>query len=238
MAPDGPASWHALAAQPAIGVAATVCAYSLAVRVNRACRGNPLANPTLVAIAILAVGIKAVGLDYASYAQSAAYLSFMLSPAVVLLAVPLFRQRRLIKESGSIIVGALAVGLPTGVGTAVGIAWLLGADWRTLLSLAPKSTTAGIAIGISERIGGIPALTAVLVIMTGIVGAVCGPFAMRRLRIDDPRAVGLGMGISAHGIGTARALQIGEVAGAFAGLGMGLNGIVTAIVLPVAASFL
>ena len=232
MAPDSSASWHAIAAQPAIGVAATVCAYSLAVRINRACGGNPLANPTLVAIVMLAVGIKVVGLDYASYAQSAAYLSFMLSPAVVLLAVPLFRQRRLVQESGSIIVGALAVGLPTGVGTAVGIAWLLGADWRTLLSLAPKSTTAGI----SEKIGAIPALTAVLVIMTGIVGAVCGPYAMRRLGINDPRAVGLGMGISAHGIGTARALQIGEVTGAFAGLGMGLNGIMTAIVLPIAAN--
>ena len=112
------------------------------------------------------------------------------------------------------------------------LAGVLGASSQTILSLAPKSVTAGIAVGISEQIGGLQTLTIVLVIMTGITGAVLGPIIARLARIDDPRVVGLTMGIASHGIGTARALQINEVAGAFSGLGMGLNGVLTAILLP------
>jgi putative effector of murein hydrolase len=159
-------------------------------------------------------------------------IHFMLGPAVVLLAVPLFRQRAIIRASARLIAVGLAVGLPVGVLSAVGLAWLLGATPQTILSLAPKSVTAGIAVGISVQIGGLQTLTIVLVIMTGITGAVLGPIIARLARIDDPRIVGLTMGIASHGIGTARALQINEVAGAFSGLGMGLNGVLTAILLP------
>lgn len=228
--------WHKIALLPAVGVGATVAAYVIALRLHRWSRVHAILNPTLVAILLLAFAVKLSGLDYADYAQSAGVVTFALSPAVVLLAVPLFRQRRLIRDLARIIVGALSLGLPTGVLSAIGIAWLFHADRVTLLSLAPKSTTAGIAIGISEKIGGAPSLTAVLVIMTGITGAVIGPIATRQLRVSDPRAVGLAMGIASHGIGTARALQIGETAGAFAGLGMSLNGILTAILLPIAAN--
>jgi putative effector of murein hydrolase len=98
--------------------------------------------------------------------------------------------------------------------------------------------TTGIALGIAEKIGGVPALTAVLVIMTGIVGAVLGPVATRLVGIQDLRAIGLAMGIASHGIGTARALQMGEVAGAFSGLGMGLNGVLTAVLVPLAFTLL
>jgi len=156
----------------------------------------------------------------------------MLGPAVVLLAVPLFRQRAVIRASARLIAVGLGVGLPVGVLSAVGIAWVMGARSQTILSLAPKSVTAGIAVGISEQIGGLQTLTIVLVIMTGITGAVLGPLIARLARIDDPRVVGLTMGIASHGIGTARAFQINEVAGAFSGLGMGLNGVLTAILLP------
>ncbi len=233
MSPLDPAAWHEIAVQPVTGVTETIVAYAAAVRLHRWGRGHPLLNPTLVAIVLLAAAVQASGLSYAAYAQSASVVSFMLSPAVVLLAVPLYRRRAVIRASGSIILGALAVGVPMGIATGVGLASLLGADRRTLLSLAPKSATAGIAIGISERIGGVPALTAVLVIMTGITGAVLAPSLTRWLGIRDERVVGLSIGISSHGIGTARALQIGEVAGSFAGLGMTLNGVLTAIVLPI-----
>ena len=226
------ADWRSMASQPAIGVAATFLAYLFAVQLHRLAGARSILNPTLVSIVIIALALKVCGLDYKIYAQSAAFVTFMLGPAVVLLAVPLFRRRQLIWESGRVIGGALAIGMPAGALSAVGFAWLFGADRQTLLSLAPKSATAGIAIGISEKIGGLPALIAVLVIMTGIVGAVCGPFLIGRIGVRDPRAVGLAIGISSHGIGTARALQIGEVAGAFSGLGMGLNGVLTAIALP------
>ena len=160
----------------------------------------------------------------------------MLGPAVVLLAVPLFRQRAALRSSARLIAVGLAVGSPVGILSAVGIAWALGATSQTVLSLAPKSVTAGIAVGISEQIGGLQTLTIVLVIMTGITGAVLGPIMARLARIEDPRIVGLAMGIASHGIGTARALQINETAGAFAGLAMGLNGVLTAILLPLVCS--
>ena len=224
MLPFDPHVWHKIEIVPAMGVGATVAAYVIALRLQRWSGGSAIFNPTLVAILLLAFAVKTTGLDYADYARSASVVTFALAPAVVLLAVPLFRQRRLIRDSSRIIVGSLALGLPTGILSAIGIAWILHADRVTILSLEPKSTTAGIAIGISEKIGGAPSLTAVLVIMTGITGAVLGPIATRQLGVRDPRAVGLAMGIASHGIGTARALQMGETAGAFAGLGMSSTG--------------
>jgi putative effector of murein hydrolase len=238
MSPFDPVAWHKIELVPAVGVGATIAAYVVAVRLQRWSGGSAIFNPTLIAILLLALAVRLSGMDYADYARSAGVVTFALSPAVALLAVPLFRQRQLIRDSARIILGSLALGLPTGVLSAMGIAWLLHADGVTILSLAPKSTTAGIAIGISEKIGGAPSLTAVLVIMTGITGAVIGPFVTRQMGVSDPRAVGLAMGIASHGIGTARALQIGEAAGAFAGLGMSLNGILTAILLPLAANLL
>ena len=116
--------------------------------------------------------------------------------------------------------------------SAVTSAWLLGASPATLLSLAPKSVTTPVAMGISEGLGGLPSLTAVLVILTGIVGAMLGPAVLKLLCIEDPAAQGMAMGTASHGIGTARALQLGELAGAFAGLAMGLNALATALLLP------
>jgi predicted murein hydrolase (TIGR00659 family) len=201
-------------------------------RLSRLSGNHPLLNPTLIAILLISLGIEATHTPYETYLRGASTINFMLGPAVVLLAVPLFRQRATIRASGRLIAVGLAAGLPTGILSAVGIAWALGASPQTILSLAPKSVTAGIAVGISEQIGGLQTLTIVLVIMTGITGAVLGPIIARLARIEDPRVVGLTMGIASHGIGTARALQISEVAGAFSGLGMGLNGVLTAILLP------
>jgi predicted murein hydrolase (TIGR00659 family) len=225
-------AWTTLSEQPVLEVGLTVLAFLAAVRIARLGGNHPLLNPTLIAILLVAFLIKLMGVPYATYLRGAGFISFLLGPAVVLLAVPLYRQTRLIRASGHLILVALAVGLPAGVLSAVGIAWCLGASRPTLLSLAPKSVTAGIAVGISESIGGVPALTAVLVISTGITGAILGPWLSKLLRLRDDRVTGLAIGIASHGIGTARALQISEVAGAFAGLGMGLNGISTAVLLP------
>ena len=170
MSPPDLTSWRDIAVLPVFGVTATVLAYLVAVRLHRWGRGHPLLNPTLVAIVVLAMAIRISGLPYASYAQSASVVIFFFLIGVVLISFHFFCWGAVIRASGPIILGALAAGLPTGIASAVGIAWLLGADRPTLLSLAPKSTTAGIAIGISEKIGGVPALTAVLVIMTGIAG--------------------------------------------------------------------
>lgn len=233
-----PLAWSALAEQPVLEIGATVFAFLAATHLHRRSGGRALLNPTLIAILVIAVGLKLAGISYHTYLRGAGFIHFLLGPAVVLLAVPLFRQTTLVRASGRLLAVALAIGLPAGVVSAVGIAWLLGASTETLLTLAPKSVTSGIAIGISEKIGGIPALTAVLVIMTGIVGAVLGPVVTKAVGVQDPRAVGLAMGIAAHGIGTARALQMSEVAGAFSGLGMGLNGVLTAVLVPLVLTLL
>lgn len=225
-------AWASLPEQPILEVGITVLAFLAAVRLARWSGNNPFFNPTLIAIVLVVAAINVTGVSYATYLRGAGFIQFLLAPTVVLLAVPLYRHTALICTSGGLIAAALLVGLPTGILSAVGIAWALGASRVTLLSLAPKSVTTGIAVGISEAIGGVPALTAVLVISTGITGAIAGPVIQRWLRVEDDRVTGIAIGIAGHGIGTARALQISEVAGAFASLGMSLNGVLTGILFP------
>jgi predicted murein hydrolase (TIGR00659 family) len=225
-------TWAGLAEMPVLETGVTVFAFLAATRISRLSGNHPLLNPTLLAIILISLGLEATHIPYETYLRGAGTVHFMLGPAVVLLAVPLFRQRAVVRASWRLIGVGLAVGMPVGVLSAIGIAWVLGATSQTILSLAPKSVTAGIAVGISEQIGGLQTLTIVLVIMTGITGAVLGPIVARLCRIEDPRVVGLTMGIASHGIGTARALHINEVAGAFSGLGMSLNGVLTAVLLP------
>ncbi|MGB7204570.1 MAG: LrgB family protein, partial [Anderseniella sp.] len=122
--------------------------------------------------------------------------------------------------------------------SAAGMAWLLGAATESVISIAPKSVTAPVAMGISEQLGGLPSLTAVLVILTGIIGAMLGPMVLNLIGVKDWASRGLAMGTASHGIGTARALQVNEVAGAFSGLAMGLNALATAILLPLIWRFL
>jgi predicted murein hydrolase (TIGR00659 family) len=235
--PD-PHAWASLSEQPILEVGVTVLAFLSAVRLARWSGNNPFLNPTLIAIVLVVIFLNVSGIAYTTYLRGAGFIQSLLAPTVVLLAVPLYRQTALIRASGGLIAAALLVGLPTGVLSALGIAWALGATRITLLSLAPKSVTTGIAVGVSEAIGGVPALTAVLVISTGIVGAIAGPAIQRWLRLEDDRVTGLAIGIAGHGIGTARALQISEVAGAFAGLGMSLNGVLTGVLLPLATRWL
>jgi putative effector of murein hydrolase len=156
----------------------------------------------------------------------------------VALAVPLYRQLHALRRSLLAVSVALISGSLTAAGSAIGIGWLLGASQRTLLSLAPKSVTTPIAMGISEQIGGLPSLTAALVMMTGISGAVFGRWVLDLVRVRQWPARGLAIGVAAHGIGTARALQVNEVAGAFSGLAMGLNGLATALLLPLLVKLL
>ncbi len=218
--------------RPQFGVALTILSFSASTFIHGRSRGLAILNPTFVATLMVGSVLCLFHISCSDYEASVSVITFMLSPAVVLLAVPLFRQRARIRASAVIVAGALAVGLPVGLISGAVLAWLFGAHPQTLLSIIPKSTTQGIALPISQQIGGLPSLTAALVIMTGIVGAVCGPRLLRLLKVDDPRSVGLAIGIASHGIGTARALQLGEVEGAFAGLGMTLNGILTAVLFP------
>ena len=224
--------WVYLARTPLLWLTLTVIAYVAADALHRRLRRNPLANPVLVAVAIILVVLAASRTPYESYFAGAQFVHFLLGPATVALAVPLHRELARMRARAFGLAVALIAGSTTAVVTAVGVARLAGASRASLLSLAPKSTTTPVAMGIAEKLGGLPSLTAALVIVTGIVGAIVGPPLLRRMRVHDQAAQGFGLGVASHGIGTAAAFGVGERAGAFSGLAMGLNALVTALLAP------
>jgi predicted murein hydrolase (TIGR00659 family) len=224
--------WVYLAASPLLHLTLTLLAYQAGSWVYRRGGLNPLLNPVLLAVLLLVVLLTATGTDYRTYFQGAQFVHFLLGPATVALAIPLYRQIQHVRRSALAIFTSIVTGSLTASLSAVVILRLFGGRWDTALSIAPKSVTAPVAMGISEQLGGLPSLTAVLVILTGILGAMLGPPLLDLLRVRDWSARGLAIGTASHGIGTARALQVNEVAGAFSGLAMGLNALATAIILP------
>lgn len=230
--------WVYLAASPLLGLTVTLLAYQAGAWLQVRFGGSPLLNPVLLSVAALVALLAATGTDYRTYFEGAQFVHFLLGPATVALAVPLYRQVAVLRRAWPAIAAAVVAGSLTAVASAVAVAWALGASRASLLSLAPKSVTTPIAMGITEKLGGLPSLTAVLVILTGIVGAMLGGFVLDAVRVRDWRARGLAVGVAAHGIGTARALQVNDVAGAFSGLAMGLNGLATAVLLPLLAELL
>lgn len=230
--------WVYLSTQPLLGLTVTLVAYQAGMWIYTKGGLNPLLNPVLIAVVILVGLLMLTGTDYQTYFDGAKFVHFMLGPATVALAVPLYAQFQKVRRTFPVILVSILVGSATATMSAVGVAWALGASRETLLSLAPKSVTAPIAMGIADAVGGVPSLTAVLVILTGIIGAVLGPGVLDLIRIKDWRARGIAGGTAAHGIGTARALQVSEVAGAFSSLAMGLNGLATAILLPIILGWL
>ena len=233
MSPDFHEIWVYLSASPLAGLTLTLAAYQAGMWVFERFGRRPALNPVMIAVLLIAGILMVTGIEYRTYFDGAQFVHFLLGPATVALAVPLYRQFQQVRRSAVALLVALLTGSAASALSAVAIAWALGASERTLLSLAPKSVTSPIAMGVSEQIGGLPSLTAVFVILTGIIAASFGTWVLNLVRVKDWRARGFGMGVAAHGIGTARALQVNEVAGAFAGLGMGLNGLATAILLPV-----
>lgn len=224
--------WSYLSQGPLIWLTATLVAYLVGEAASRASGRNPLVNPVLIAVALLAILLLATDTPYATYFEGAQFVHFLLGPATVALAVPLWSNRARIRKTLLPMLAALFAGAATAIVSALAIARALGVTGETLASLAPKSTTAPVALGIAEAIGGSPTLTAVLVILTGITGAIIAGPVLTLVRIRDPRARGFAMGTAAHGIGTARAFQESETSGAFSGIAMGLGALATALLVP------
>ena len=227
------AIWVYLAASPLLGLTITLIAYLIAQAIYAKARFNPLANPVLTAVAMLVLLLKVTGTPYATYFEGAQFVHFLLGPATVALALPLYRQWPKLRRSAVPLIGGLVAGSLAAIVSAVGVAALFGASHQTIASLAPKSATTPIAMAVAAETGGIPSLTAVLVISTGIFGAVFARSILNMLRIEDTAVRGFALGVASHGIGTARAFQVSEEMGAFAGLGMGLNGVFTAFIVPI-----
>jgi predicted murein hydrolase (TIGR00659 family) len=221
-----------LSATPLFWLTVTLGAWLAADGLSRAARRNPLVNPVLIAIALVSALLLATGTDYQTYFNGAQFVHFLLGPATVALGVPLYRNLALVRRDLLPMAASLLVGAVVAILSAVGIAAALGVPHNILVSLAPKSVTAGIAMAVSESLGGIPSLTAALVIITGIVGAIMVTPLMNALGIRDYAARGFAVGLASHGIGTARAFAVSSVAGTFAGIAMGLNAVVTALLVP------
>ncbi len=224
--------WVYLSANPLWHLTLTLAAFVAASRLYQKARCNPLLNPVLLSVIAIVAFLHYSNTSYERYFQGAQFVHFLLGPATVALAIPLYRQFERVRKSAPAILISLLAGSVTAVASAVFLAWLLGAQLVSIISLAPKSVTTPVAMGISEKMGGLPSLTAVMVILTGIIGAMLGPTLLNWLKIKDSAARGLAMGTASHGIGTARALEESELSGAFSGLAMGLIAIATAILLP------
>ena len=224
--------WTYLAQGPLLWLAATLAAYAIGDAAYRASGKSPLLNAVPVAVVILGLVLWTTGTPYATYFEGAQFVHFLLGPATVALALPLWDARAHVRRAILPILAALIAGSLTAMVSTLLIARAFGVTGEVLASLAAKSTTAPVAIGIAQAVGGSPTLTAVLVILTGVTGAVVATPLLNALGLKDWRARGFAVGVAAHGLGTARAMQVHPVAGAFAGLGMGMNAVLTAILAP------
>ena len=190
-------------------------------------------HPLLTSIFVIIVILEFLNIEYASFQQGSHLIHFMLGPSVVALGYVLFEQMKYLKGNVVSILTSVFVGAIVGIISVIAIGKLMGADQSLIATLQPKSVTTPIAMGISEKNGGIPSLTAVIVVAVGIFGSIVGPAVMKVLGIESRIAKGLALGASSHGVGTAAAIQLGAVEGALSGLAIGLMGIMTAILVPV-----
>ena len=228
--------WVYLSATPLFGLTATLVVYLLANAAYTRLDSAPWANPVLWSVVTLAGGLLATGVDYPSYFAGAQFIHFLLGPAVVALAWPLWQRRAELRARfGRLLLAALLGGVAA-AGSGVALGWAVGLPHHVVLSLAPKSVTAPVAMGISEKIGGIPALSAVFAVLTGMIGALSGKYLFDALRIANDAtgyaARGFSLGTAAHGIGAARALHVDADAGAYAGLALGMQVVLAALLMP------
>ena len=224
--------WVYLSATPLFGLTATLVTYVLARSVYQRTGQAPWANPVLWTVLTLAVLLTLSGTPYPTYFSGAQFIHFLLGPAVVALAWPLWQRRVELRQRAAAVGVAALAGGAAAAASAVGIGRALGLPTELLRSLAPKSVTAPVAMGIAEQIGGIPALAAVFAVITGLVGAVSAKYLFDALRVDAPEVRGFAIGSIAHGIGAARAMQVHPDAGAYAGLALSLQVVLASLLMP------
>lgn len=221
-----------LRTSPLLGVFLTLAGYRLGRELHQRSGGHALAQPVLVAIVTVGLALWALDVEYDDYLTGAGIIGFFLGPATVALAVPLHRQAHHLREMALPMLVAIPAGAAVSIVTAVLTVRALGGEDTLQRTMAPKAATTPVSIALSDTIGGLPPLTAVLSIVAGILGAVAAPAVLSLLRVRDHRARGLAMGAVSHGIGTSRALHDHPTEGAFSGLAMGLTALATAVLLP------
>ncbi|PXW93297.1 putative effector of murein hydrolase [Sphaerotilus hippei] len=227
--------WVYLASSPLFGLSATLVAYVAAHALFVRLGSPPWANPVLGSVVILAAVLTLTATPYRTYFAGAQFVHVMLGPAVVAMGWPLWQRRHELRRRGAYLVVAATLGGAASALSAVLVGWLFGLDTAVLRSLAPKSVTAPVAMGIAERMGGVPALAAAFVLITGVAGALIGKYVLDAMRIHDWSVRGFALGNAAHGIGAARAMQVHADAGAYAGLALSLQALLASVLMPLAA---
>ncbi|WP_432472329.1 LrgB family protein [Amphritea sp. HPY] len=224
--------WTFFTAKPLLWLIVTIATFIATSWFNRRIGGTPLLHPVLVSLSLIILFLLLTRTEYETYFEGAQFIHFLMGPAIVALAVPLFDHLERVKKMLLPLLVACMAGAVTAAASAVLVAQLMDAQIGTLLSLAPKSVTSPIAIGIAEKIGGYPSLASGLVLITGAIGCILAPPIYRILNINDDAVKGFALGVAAHGMGTAFAFEYGLMAGAFGGLAMGMTGAFTAFMLP------
>lgn len=219
------------------GVMISLATYGLGIVLRKKTR-LAVCNPLLIAIAVTIAVLVAVGMDYDTYYQSAQYLSYLLTPATVCLAVPLYQQLSLLRKNWKAIVGGIVAGVLTSLVSVLAMARLFGLNHEEYVTLLPKSITTAIGMGVSEELGGYVTITVAVIIITGVLGNMIASTVCKIARIHDPIARGIGIGSASHAIGTTRAMELGEIEGAMSSLSIAVAGLLTVVGASVFASLM
>ncbi len=230
--------WVYLAGSPLFALVLTLGAYSAGLMIYERTQRNPMANPVLIALILVAGTLTSVNMPYPKYFEGAQFVHFLLGTATVSLAIPIYKGWHSLKGRIGVLMMAMLAGGITSILVAVGVLQLMGSDVALIRGMYAKSVTAPIAMGIAERLHASPTLTAVFAVTTGVLGAVLGRFVLNAVKVRAWWQRGFALGVAAHGIGTSRAFSVHPVAGAYASLGMGLHGVVCAVALPAALTLL
>ncbi len=230
--------WVYLSTTPLFGLTATLLTYLVAQAIYQRLGQAPWANPVLWTVLLLATLLTVSGTPYPSYFSGAQFIHFLLGPAVVALAWPMWQRREELRKRAAPLLLAALTGGAAASASAVAIGWALGLPETLLRSLAPKSVTAPVAMGIAEQLGGIPALAAVFAVLTGLVGAISAKYLFDAMGAMPAQVRGFALGTASHGIGAARAMQVNPDAGAYAGLALGIQVVLAAVLIPLIARIL
>lgn len=230
--------WVYLSGDPLFALILTLATYQMGYKLYVKSNRNPIVNPVAISVLLITVCISIMGMSYEKYFEGAQFVHFLLGTATVALAIPIYRGFKSLKGRVTAIFVALIAGSATSIASAVLIAKYMGADESIVGSMYAKAVTAPIAMGIAERIQVSPTLTAVFTVITGMLGAILAPYILNALNVKPWWIRGTAIGVGAHGLGITRAFSVNEEAGTFASLAMGLNGVLSAILLPIVYTFL
>lgn len=222
---------------PIFGILLSVVCYEIGILIQKKTK-NPVLNPLLIAIIFVILVLTVFEIPKETYDLGGSYILFLLGPATVVMAVPLYRQINLLKKDWLPILVGIVAGSATSVLSVIGLAKVFGVNLEIAVSMLPKSVTTAIGMEVSKEIGGVVSLTVAVIVLTGILGAVIGPFILKTLGIKDEVAQGVAMGTASHAVGTSKAMELGETQGAMSGLSIGIAGLATVLIIPLVIGLL